>query len=210
MFKKAILFICILCSPGLAQRYDEEINAFKPNIAMLNEAIFRASNEVRYEYGLPLFEKDPLLQKVAVSHAEAMIEQNFYGHNNPYDNRMETLLDRVNYFDNNQMHFQKISENIAQFDLLSKDGKYCLRKQNNGYYYYFDCQTRKRIPLFTYRDFAYAVVGAWMQSEGHRTNLLDPNTTLFGAAVQLSKQPYRYAKPPFARIVQNFGKRFEM
>jgi uncharacterized protein YkwD len=42
------------------------------------------------------------------------------------------------------------------------------------------------LPPYTYRTLALAVVGAWLESPGHRRNLLDPGFSLAGTASRVS------------------------
>jgi uncharacterized protein YkwD len=209
MFKIILLLHGLFFAFGSsAQRYNQPIDPFQPNYEMLNESIFRATNEVRAAYGLRLFEKDSILQSAAQYHANAMIKYDFYGHKNPFNATMSGLFDRVLYFSGSQVKFGKFSENIAQIDLIATDGKYCIKKQNNGYYRYYNCTTGQTIPLFTYKELAITIVGMWMSSPGHRKNILDAQCSLMGASVGLSPTAYRSAKPPFVRVVQNFGMGF--
>jgi uncharacterized protein YkwD len=188
-----------------SQRYDEEINTLNPNYALLNAGLFRAANEVRAAYNLPLFELDPNLQKVAEAHAKAMIDDNFYSHTNPNSAHLETLSDRVAYQTGQKYNYYSIGENIASYDILATEGRYCVQKSNNGRFFFFDCYAKKRIPIYTYKQLAVAVLKGWLGSPSHRENLLDPKYIYFGTAARLSKNAYLSAKPPFARIVQNFG-----
>jgi uncharacterized protein YkwD len=188
-----------------SQRFDQEIDASNPNYILLNEGLFRAANEIREQYNLPLFKKNTLLQKTAESHAFQMVSQNFYSHKNPRDSRLRNLIDRVKYTGGGKMEFNYLAENIAHYDILATESMFCLRKTPEGKYFYYDCNTRKRIPIFTYKGLARAVLRDWMNSESHRENLIDPTYKYLGTAAQLSEKPYFTKNPPFARLVQNFG-----
>ena len=167
--------------------------------------MFRAANEVRVQYNLPEFEKDTLLQKVAETHAYEMIFRNFYNHQNPYDARQRMLSDRIEYISGHKNEYNNLAENIANYDILASQSRYCEKKISDGSYYYFDCQSRQRMPLLTYKDLARLVVKGWMESPGHRANLLNKKYKYLGTACRLSNSPYSTPAPPFARLVQNFG-----
>lgn len=206
---KLLLFLLFLTSFQLnsteTQRFDEEINPFKPNYTLLDAGLLRAANEVREAYGLAPLIKNELLQKVAESHANNMIEQNFYNHKNPYLSNQRSLTDRVQYFANNQNPFKSIGENIANYDILDSPSRFCVKKLINGKYYFFDCNSQNRMPILTYKGLAKLVVKGWLESESHRENLLDPNFKYLGTSARLSHNPYASNRPPFARLVQNFG-----
>jgi uncharacterized protein YkwD len=205
-FFLALVLVNFLLVGVFGQKYNEPINVYNPNYAMLHEAIFRATNEVRQQYNLPLFVLDTALQQVAETHAQAMIEQNFYSHTNPYSNHISKLTDRVRYITGQSYLYQQLAENIAHYDLLATSSKFCLRKLRNGKYSYYYCKTNREVPIFTYKELAVSVLAAWMRSTSHRQNILDPNLRSLGTAVALSKNPYQTAAPPYARIVQNFGR----
>lgn len=200
-----IVFACFQTNSVGLQRYDAEIDPFNPNYLLLNEGLFRAANEIREQNNLPLFLKNSQLQKTAESHAYLMISQNFYSHKNPNDSKLRNLVDRVKYTGNGKMDFNSLAENIANYDILSTESMFCLKKGSNGLYTYYDCKTKKRIPLYTYKDLARSVMQGWMRSPSHRENLLDRNYKYLGTAARLSENPYSTQNPPFARIVQNFG-----
>ena len=187
------------------QRFDNEIDPNNPNYTLLNEGLFRAANEIRVQYGLEPFLHHELLQRVAESHATQMIERNFYDHKNPYDPNQRTIMDRVNYFANNNLVFTHVGENIANYSILDTESKYCVKRLSNGNYYYYYCQTNRRMPIMTYKTLAKAVVKGWLESKSHRENLLDPQYRYLGTTARLSPNPYKTAKAPFARLVQNFG-----
>lgn len=187
------------------QRYDSEIDPFNPNYLLLNEGLFRAANEIRLEYDLPLFQKNDLLQKTAESHAYQMISTNFYGHKNPNNSQFRSLTDRVRYTAGGKFYFNYLGENIANYDILATESMFCLKKSQNGNYFYFNCHSKKRIPILTYKALAKTVVAGWLKSPSHRENLLNPNYKYLGTAAQLSENPYKTQNPPFARLVQNFG-----
>jgi uncharacterized protein YkwD len=187
------------------QRYDNEINAFNPNYSLINEGLFRATNEIRVENNLPEFEKDPLLQKVAESHAYQMIYRNFYDHQNPYDSKQKKLPDRVEYVSGHKNEYYSLAENIANYDILDTETMFCIKKLPNGSFYYYNCTTKQRMPLLTYKGLARLVVKGWMKSPGHRANLLNKKYKYLGTAARLSNNPYTTAAPPFARLVQDFG-----
>jgi uncharacterized protein YkwD len=200
-----LIFGCLKTHSFEIQRYDNEIDPFNPNYKLLNEGLFRAANEIREQYNLQHFQKNDLLQKTAESHAYQMITTNFYGHKNPNNSKFKSLTDRVKYTAGGKFYFNYLAENIANYDILATESMFCLKRLPNGNYFYFNCNSKKRIPILTYKALAKLVIDGWMKSPSHRENLLDPNYKYLGTAAQLSENPYKSQNPPFARLVQNFG-----
>ncbi|RYF75637.1 MAG: CAP domain-containing protein, partial [Cytophagaceae bacterium] len=71
------------------------IDLTRPDALLLEVALFQAANQARREAGLPLFQYDRALSQAARSHAQSMIQYDFYGHENPVYLWDGTLLSRV-------------------------------------------------------------------------------------------------------------------
>jgi uncharacterized protein YkwD len=183
---------------------NQPIDARNPNYELLNAAIFHATNQARESHGLKPFLYSEALYKVAKQHSEAMILENFYSHINSKNPSLKNPLNRIQI---QTKEFMEMAENIAQYDILSGFQKYCPEKSKvfNSEYDYFKCQTNTIMPMFTYWDYAELVVNAWMNSTGHRENILNPRLKYIGCAAYLSEKPYQSQRCPFARLTQNFG-----
>jgi uncharacterized protein YkwD len=66
----------------------------------------------------------------------------------------------------------------------SGDPKCPTWKQHRIVNYAECCMMYHSIMILTHKDFAKYAVGAWMHSEGHRKQLMDPNFTIFGAGYE--------------------------
>jgi uncharacterized protein YkwD len=183
---------------------NQPIDAKNPNYELLNAAIFHATNQAREQEGLKAFLHSEVLYKVAKQHSEAMISENFYSHINSKNSNLRTMPLRIQSQTN---EFMEMAENIAQYDVLSVYEQYCIqkRKSYSGEFEYLDCKTKSPIPMFTYWDYAQVVVKGWMNSTGHRENILNPRLKYIGCAAYLSEKPYQSQRCPFARLTQNFG-----
>ena len=182
---------------------NQPIDARNPNIDLLDAALFHATNEQRIKNNLPLFSYNISIHKAAISHSEDMIEQNFYNHVNPFSNRK--LGDRISGF---TIEFKIMAENIAQHDLIEtgKNPNYCFAyPKNENDFIFRDCQTKLPLSMMTYVKFSRNLVNSWMNSPHHRDNILNPQYTYMACSARLSKNPFREAKSPFARITQDFG-----
>lgn len=183
---------------------NKPIDAKNPNNALIDAALFHSTNEQRGIHKLPKFIYSFSLHKATNGHSEAMINQDFYNHENPYSPANRKLTDRVFLY---TWEFKEMAENIAQHDILGgNDNKYCFQPpRNNQDYVFLDCETKKLLPMRTYRELANSVVTGWMNSLHHRENILNPRLKFLACSGRISKNPFRTNKSPFARLTQDFG-----
>jgi uncharacterized protein YkwD len=183
---------------------NQPIDVRNPNYELLNAAIFHATNQAREEEGLDGFLYSDALYKVAKQHSEAMILEGFYSHINSRNANLRTMPLRIQA---QTKEFMEMAENIAQYDVLSNFEQYCIQKgkTTTGEFEYLDCKTKANMPMFTYWNYAQVVVKGWMNSRGHRENILNPRLKYIGCAAYLSEKPYQSQRCPFARLTQNFG-----
>ncbi len=179
------------------------MNLAQPDTLLLDAALFHASNEARQANGvLPLL-FDLTLYDAAASHATAMINQNFYGHENPYSPAERTVQKRVEL---RGLKFYAISENIGQYQTIDTPDVYGYRRnRRTRTYEYFDPRTFEPCQPFTYAGYARYAVRQWLASPRHRATLLNPHFTHLACAARLVPHPYDSRPAPFARLVQNFG-----
>jgi len=184
---------------------NQAIDAKNPNNSLLDAAIFQATNEERLKNNLRVFVYHLPLHRATITHSEAMIERDFYNHNNPYSNVNKTMQNRIE----NQTHeFRAMAENIAQHDIIEtgKSTRFCFQPpKNSGEYFFVDCQSKKPLFMMTYTVLARAIVNGWMNSPHHRENILNPHYSSMACAARLSKDPFKLPQSPFARITQDFG-----
>lgn len=181
------------------------INENNPNYELLDLAIFYASNEARIKEKLPPFLYSKVLAKVASGHSEAMINQNFYAHINPFSVTEADPAQRILKYSN---EFTGLAENIAQYDLLNNPIlKYCYTQSASSKFMFFDCVTKKPFKNHTYWSMAQTIIKAWMNSPGHRANLLNKNFNYLGCGSRISLKPFLTSQVPFMRFTQNFGKK---
>ena len=185
-------------------KVNQPIDVRNPNFELLDAALFHATNEQRTALNLPNFLYSSIIHEVAIGHSVAMINQDFYSHDNPFDATNKSLPDRI--FRRTKVYHQ-IAENIAQHDVLMAAGNmYCYTPpKSGGDFFYFDCNTKKAIPMMTYAELARSVVNGWMNSPPHRANILDLKLKYMACAGRFSKNPYKSQRSPFARLTQNFG-----
>ncbi len=136
-------------------------------------AIFYATNKERVTEGLPAFEYYYNLECSAQLHANDMVTRFFYAHENPFEPQKKTPSDRMALFD---ITSGSRSENIAVIGVNPED---------------------------TYNSLAQRLLIMWMNSPGHRANILDQTLFLLGcgAAFYYDKEN---ADLPCFKCVQNF------
>jgi uncharacterized protein YkwD len=183
---------------------NKPIDARNPNNALIDAALFHLTNEQRVIHNLPKFKYSYSLHKATNEHSEAMINQDFYNHENPYSPANRKMTDRIFLY---TWEFKEMAENIAQHDVLGgNDEKYCFEiPRSSQDYVYLSCETKKPLPMRTYAELAHSVVNGWMNSPHHRENILNPRLKSLACSGRISKNPFKTKRSPFARLTQDFG-----
>jgi uncharacterized protein YkwD len=175
------------------------INAYSPDYQLLNAAIFHATNEMREQHRLPVFQYSEPLFKASDSHAQTIMKSGKLSH---FGTNGSKPHERIMVFSKDFMGY---AENLAQYPLLDSPNSFCLEKNSKGDFVYFDCKTKKPYQIYTYWSYARLAVAGWMGSEGHRRNILDREMQFLACAVKVSANPFKSQNPPYAMLVQNFG-----
>lgn len=125
----------------------------------LEAAIFHGMNQVRREHNLPEFQFHPKLNQIARAHSTEMAGLNYFSHQSPVK-KNETLTQR---FRNAKVKWTgQVAENIAV--------SYTKSAVLSGY---FPAEIDK-YPYDTYSQFAKIILVKWLESPGHRKNILNP------------------------------------
>lgn len=134
-------------NPLFEKTYDPE----KPDISLINAALFFMVNEERVERDIPVIDYHPACEIAAYNHSRMMYEQDFFSHFNSKDPTRETTSQRAKLAG---ITNPKIAENIA--------------------YNY---------PSGSYMDVAEKFMDQWMNSKGHRSNILSKSGYQAGCGV---------------------------
>ena len=157
----------------------QRINAKAIDRALLHAAIFYETNRRRALHHLPVFKHSQALEAAARDHSRDMVQRNFFSHKNPAKGK-KTLKDRLRRVGITNVY---MAENIAYLSVLDRNPDRALYtpEQNGGYFSY----TYKGEPLrnHTYLSLAKAVVEQWMNSKGHRENILNSHYVFLGCSV---------------------------
>ena len=178
------------------------------DIDLLNAAIFYYTNQERIRMNLPDCEYHTVLQDSSIIHSVQMKTHDFISHENLFNPKYRTLDDRINSnkTENNQV-FSCIGENIADFPILKTNGNKFIVKSFLNTNRYFSIDGMKEIHPYSYEEFAIKVVNGWMNSHGHRENILNPQFKFLGCGAVLYEKKNNALSFPIShfKITQNFG-----
>lgn len=171
-------------------REDESLNQpidfENPDYARLNAAVFFATNEQRLERKLHLLTYSVQLEESASMHSADMFEKNFFGHINQGNRKKRTPNDRARLAGILNPY---LTENIATaFGLMYEQNRDVVVKGPGMFSYPGE---QELIPPRTYLSVADALLKNWMNSEGHKRNILSGN------ALQLGCGTYMYLDTDF-------------
>lgn len=140
---------------------DECVNLRTPDVSTLEQMIHEGINEQRSQNGLPPLTFDERLAGIARAHSQDMINRNFFAHVNPDGKDPTARGADVGYscYKNYGSYYTTgIAENIFQ------DWTYGTIWYTNGIETNRDWKTPS--------DIEFDVVNGWMNSPGHRQNIL--------------------------------------
>lgn len=174
------------------------------NVDLLNAAVFWFTNVERKKYNLKQFQIHSKLRETAILHSEQMKIHNFFSHENSFDARYKILTDRINSVkDNNFQGFMSCGENISDYPIIKTNENFTVENKN-GTQRLFSMNGTEILP-YSYYEFAKIVVEGWMNSPGHRQNILNPDFTYLGCGcAKYEKQGNGYLMLYF-KLTQNFG-----
>jgi uncharacterized protein YkwD len=153
------------------------------NQDLLDAAVFHETNRRRQERGLTALAFHEKARTMAQIQARAMARGQFVEHTNP-ERGKRTLSDRATFVG---LRPRFVAENVASsFGRRYKSGQPFYTREEGGRKIYSYEPNGKPIPLHTYLSFAEDLVESWMQSPGHRENILHKTPEYLGCACELS------------------------
>jgi uncharacterized protein YkwD len=111
------------------------------------DAIITLTNNARAQNGLPPLKENQLLDSIATSRAQDMLDKQYFAHVSPTGQQASDIAQSIGY------HYKIIAENIGSGDFYTNQ----------------------------------KIVDGWMQSPGHRSNILSTEVEEIGAAVLKGK-----------------------
>lgn len=165
-----------------AAELTDAIDAARLDQSLLARAIFDETNRVRVQVGRKPFAREQKLDEAADTQANIGALFRPVSHTNPFP-LIATPEDRVRFAG---LDPSRVSENIALisiYDVPKNTGVYALKNDAT----LRDSRTGAPVRVHTYASFARAIVGEWMDSPGHRANIVDKRLRYLGCAVRASK-----------------------
>lgn len=132
---------------------------------LLEAAIFHASNKARLERDLPPLLPHEGLRQAARFHSRAMRQRSFFSHKHPQA-RWRKPRDRIQHFTDS---LESGAENIAQTPIHQLLPEERFFRDDEGRLVDPEGQA---LPALSYWALARKIVSQWLESPGHRRNLL--------------------------------------
>ena len=143
---------------------------------LLHAAIFYETNQERINAGIAPLLFHQSLEAAAYGHAQDMKTFEFFSHTSVVLGK-ESVGDRARLAGFN---WTRVGENIAKtFGIAYQAGTSVYSPEQNGGYFSYEYQGDPILP-HTYISFAKAIVNQWMNSPGHRANILNLNYGYLG------------------------------
>lgn len=165
--------------------FTERIDMQKIDYPLLHAAVFYETNRQRQNHQLPEFRYARRLELAALDHTKDMVAHNFFSHTSPIKGK-ETMAKRLARLGIKNCY---IGENLAYTSgIANEHGRSLFTPEQNGGYFSYEYQGEP-IPNHTYVSLAKSVVHQWMQSKGHRANILNKNFIYLGVGAQHYQDP---------------------
>lgn len=180
---------------------DTSINPNNFKAALLAQGIFEASNAVRDSLGFAPLKFDSILQVAAQYQAQRMLKEKSLQHRWRGDRSYGNLWKRLKSF---KGQFKASGENIAR--------NFILKIESDRLYYINDegkavDEQGDLLPNKTYRELGQEVVMKWLNSPGHRANLLGDFDYLGVGVSELL--PHKKGPNFDVYLCQNFGTKWK-
>ncbi len=158
--------------------FHEYLNFDSLDLTRIDAVIFYVTNEVRAKENLSFLAFSPELEKSAQMHSKDMYDKKFFSHTNPYSSRKKTPNNRAALV---RIANPFLAENIAEsYGLQYTSGDKVYVRGSGKFSYEMDGEL---IMPHTYLSFAESLVSSWMNSKGHRKNILSDKALQLGCGV---------------------------
>ena len=164
--------------PSLGKRHTQPINVKSPDQSAFHEAVLHYVNLERCRNGRVPFASDGRLAKMAAGHSDGMARTRTFSHKVPRSGytTMKERLSRAG------VKWRAAAENIAKNFVYSINGKPISTKTGGKCVFYY-AGSGKQVPKHSYASLAQAAVAQWMNSPGHRKNIMDRRFNRTGAGL---------------------------
>lgn len=168
--------------PAVSERIDFKVLDYD----LLAAAVFHETNRQRARHGLLALAYHQELREAARIQARGMQKEGQISHEHPHEEK-ETLAERLEYVGLKGRYY---SENVALvFGRQYESGKPFFSREEAGKQVVSETPGGPSIPPHTYQSFAKNLVGSWMDSPGHRKNILSAAPEMLGVESLHSRGP---------------------
>jgi uncharacterized protein YkwD len=165
------------------------INAAAFDADLLSRLVFDLTNRERSQAGLPAFSPNKSLAYSATEHSQDMASHNYFAHKSKGFLHRTDPRDRVEAMGYNP---QMVAENIAMVPTYTG--------QTIQSYPGYGSQVVKT-DYTSYGQLATTAMREWMNSPGHRANILNNRLSSLGVGVAVGVK----GNVPYVYLTQNFG-----
>jgi len=157
----------------------------RPNLNLLSAAIFHETNRRRANNRLPALGFDAAAKRAADLQAQIMAKTGDVSHENPGNPQYATLSQRLAAVGLNPRF---AAENLAYtFAVRYRSGDRLYVREENGQKIFSYQPNGPPLPPHTYVSFSKSVVDQWLNSPGHRRNLLHSEPKFLGVGCRQAK-----------------------
>ncbi len=162
----------------------DTINLEDINYNLLAAAIFHKTNQKRKEHDIEHLSHLPRLDEASRMHAQDMAENEYVAHINKREQELRTPSERV--LEVGLTNIRYVAENVAShFGTKYESGKTIFPIKKDGDTEYAYQPEGKPIANHTYGSFAGSLVDSWMNSPGHRHNILSGEPKFLGTGCSI-------------------------
>jgi uncharacterized protein YkwD len=151
---------------------------------LLDAAVRHEVNAERCDRGLPPLAEDPALARAATYHSGDMVTHDFFDHSSPVEGRA-TPADRLTQ---TGTKFTRLAENLATLSVYDFEDRHFITRDPEKCDFAFS-RNGPAIRPRSYAAAAKALVESWMDSSGHRNNILSPEMTRVGTGAAVQPEP---------------------
>lgn len=151
------------------------IETNKLNTELLNACIFFATNDIRVKKKLSVLEHHPLLEEAAMLHSNEMVELDFFDHTNRKIKAHSEPNDRAQSVGISTPY---IAENIIEGFILEYEAGFEVVPYAPGVF--INPTSRDTLQARTYLELTDSMLSLWMNSKGHRENILSKEALQLG------------------------------
>jgi len=161
----------------------------------IENGIHQEINKIRIRHGLDILTWDFELRSIASAHSEDMADNNFFSHTNLQGDEPSDRAKAVGYSTRKRVGkyiYDGIGENIlttwtySYYDCYSEPVDYLALNEVNQMEYVTFCSDKRNFDWNSEQDIINQAVDGWMNSPGHRQNILTKMYDNEGIGVAIS------------------------